>query len=236
MNRHRDRRLNPFLHPQKPQVPYPQTAALSLRRPNANQVTQTHFPHLDGVCLRRLNSTQEPQAPVLLPAGACLRRLNSFRLNGWSHQRQHSLKFAHVDWRRYGLSVRTPRAAAETLLLLLSQTRSGTRKSYSTEIALSGFCDSIIHRVTSEVNLSVRAMDNIAYINETMKRVDEFESGQPIAIDEGTWTNNIAKFLTVSEALRLRVVATPFNNDYICGEYGPLLFFLSRNMSTTQSD
>ena len=79
-------------------------------------------------------------------------------------------------------------------------------------------------------------MDHIAYMNETMKGVDEFESGQPIAIDEGTWINNIAKFLTVSEALRLRVVATPFNNDYICGEYGPLLFFLSRNMSTTQSD
>ena len=47
-----------------------------------------------------------------------------------------------------------------------------------------------------------------------------------MAIDEETWIHNIAKFLTASEALRLRADANPFNNDYICGEYGPLLFFL----------
>ena len=74
------------------------------------------------------------------------------------------------------------------------------------------------------------------HMNEIMKGVDEFETRQPIAIDEETWIHSIAKFLTASEALRLRAVANPFNNDYICGEYGPLLFFLSRNMSTTQSD
>ena len=76
-------------------------------------------------------------------------------------------------------------------------------------------------------------MDSILHMNETMKGDDEFITRQPIAIDEETWIHSIAKFLTASEALRLRVVATEFNNDYICGEYGPLLFFLSRNMSTT---
>ena len=79
-------------------------------------------------------------------------------------------------------------------------------------------------------------MDIIVHMNEIMKGVEEFETLQPMAIDEETWIHNIAKFLTASEALRLRAVANPFNNYYICGEYGPLLFFLSRNMSTTQSD
>ena len=69
-------------------------------------------------------------------------------------------------------------------------------------------------------------MEITGYLNETMKRDDKFESGQPIAIDEGTWINNIAKFLTVYEALRLRGAAAQFNNEHICGEYGPLLFFL----------
>ena len=79
-------------------------------------------------------------------------------------------------------------------------------------------------------------MNIIVHMNEIIKGVDEFETRQLIAIDEEIWINSIAMFLTASEALRLRAVAIPFNNEYICGEYGPLLFFLSRNMSTTQSD
>ena len=98
------------------------------------------------------------------------------------------------------------------------------------------FCESISHLENSQGNLSVRAMDFIVNMNEIMKGVDESEDRQPIAIDEETWIHSIAKFLTVREALRLRAVGNLFNNDYICGEYGPLLFFLSRNMSTTQSD
>ena len=84
------------------------------------------------------------------------------------------------------------------------------------------FCESISHLENSQGNLSVRAMDFI------VKEVDESENRQPIAIDEETWIHSIAKFLTASEALRLRAVASQFNNDYIVGEYGPLLFFLSR--------
>ena len=98
------------------------------------------------------------------------------------------------------------------------------------------FGESISHLEISQDNLSVRAMDIIAHMNDIMKEVDEFETRQPIAIDEETWIHSIAKFLTASEALRLRAVASQFNNDYIVGEDGPLLFFLSRNMSTTQSD
>ena len=71
-------------------------------------------------------------------------------------------------------------------------------------------------------------MDIIEHTNWIMIRDDEFETGQPITIDEETWIHSIAKFLTTREALRLRAVANTFNNDYICGEYGPLLFFLSR--------
>ena len=71
-------------------------------------------------------------------------------------------------------------------------------------------------------------MDIIEHTNWIMIRDDEFETGQPITIDEETWIHSIAKFLTTREALRLRAVANTFNNDFLCGEYGPLLFFLSR--------
>ena len=58
--------------------------------------------------------------------------------------------------------------------------------------------------------------------------VDDFETHQPITIDEETWIVSIAKFLTTREALRLRTVANTFNNDYICSwnrvaEFGGLM-------------
>ena len=43
------------------------------------------------------------------------------------------------------------------------------------------------------------------------------------------WIHRIPMFLTLDEALQLRVLSNMFNSDHICGEYGPLLLFLSRN-------
>ena len=73
-------------------------------------------------------------------------------------------------------------------------------------------------------------------VDEINKEVDEYEAQKSIGIDEDIWINSVATFLTASEALRLRAVAVPFNTNHICGEYGPLLFFLSPNMSTIQPD
>ena len=69
-------------------------------------------------------------------------------------------------------------------------------------------CESISHLENGQGNLPVRAMDFI------MREV---------------WIHRIPMFLTVDEALQLRVLSNMFNNDHICGEYGPLLLFLSRN-------
>ena len=58
----------------------------------------------------------------------------------------------------------------------------------------------------------------------------------PLEAFEEIWINSIAEYLSMNEALRLRAVGNLFNNDYICGEFGPLLFFLSRNSSDPSNE
>ena len=67
-------------------------------------------------------------------------------------------------------------------------------------------------------------------VNEINKEVDECETQKPIAIVGDVWTNCVPTFLTADEPLRLRAAAAPFNTENLCGEYGPLLFFLFKHM------
>ena len=67
-------------------------------------------------------------------------------------------------------------------------------------------------------------------VNEINKEVDECETQKPIAIVGDVWINCVPTFLTADETLRLRAAAVPFNTENLCGEYGPLLFFLFKHM------
>ena len=67
-------------------------------------------------------------------------------------------------------------------------------------------------------------------VNEINKVVDECETQKPIEIVGDVWINCVPTFLTADETLRLRAAAVPFNTENLCGEYGPLLFFLFKHM------
>ena len=67
-------------------------------------------------------------------------------------------------------------------------------------------------------------------VNEINKEVDECETQKPIEIVGDVWINCVPTFLTADETLRLRAAAVPFNTENLCGEYGPLLFFLFKHM------
>ena len=101
---------------------------------------------------RRLNlfHQQKPQARPLHLATHTLRRLTSTRQNMWIHQHQnrYPVKNAHAILRRHGLSAQIRRAAATQVPRLHSQTRSGTKKSYSTKFARYGSCSKLLDRMT----------------------------------------------------------------------------------------
>ena len=45
----------------------------------------------------------------------------------------------------------------------------------------------------------------------------------------------VAKFLSTRETLRLRAAAVLFNTESLCGEFGPLLFFLFQCMEVNST-
>ena len=67
-------------------------------------------------------------------------------------------------------------------------------------------------------------------VHEINKEVDESETQKSIEIVGDVWINCVPTFLTADETLRLRAAAVPFNTENLCGEYGPLLFFLLKHM------
>ena len=101
MSRHRDRRLNLFLHLQK------------------------------------------PQARTLHLATHTTRRLFSTRLNTWIHlhQSRNPTKNVLTIMRRHGLSAQIRRTAVTQVPCLRSRLRSGTKKTFCTELA--GFESSV---------------------------------------------------------------------------------------------
>ena len=72
----------------------------------------------------------------------------------------------------------------------------------------------------------VHAETQTEAVNEISKEVDECETQKSIEIIEDAWVSGVARFLSAREVLRLRAAAVPFNTENLCGEFGPLLFFL----------
>ena len=101
---------------------------------------------------RRLNlfHQRKPKARPLHLATHTLRRLTSTCQNMWIHQHQNRYPVKNVQaiLRRHGLSAQIPRAAVTQVPRLHSQTRSGTKKSYSTKLARYGSCSKLLDRTT----------------------------------------------------------------------------------------
>ena len=93
---------------------------------------------------------QKPQARLLHLATHTLRRPTSTRQNMWIHQHQnrYPVKNVHAILWRHGLSAQILQAAATQVPRLHSQTRSGTKKSYSTKLARYGSCSKLLDRTT----------------------------------------------------------------------------------------
>ena len=58
----------------------------------------------------------------------------------------------------------------------------------------------------------------------------ECETQKSIELIEDVWISCVATFLSAHETLRLRAAAVPFNTENLCGEFGPLFFFLLEHM------
>ena len=68
------------------------------------------------------------------------------------------------------------------------------------------------------------------------KKSTSAKTQKSIEIIEDVWINCVPTFLTADQTLGLRAAGVPFNTENICGEYGPLLFFLFSICPTIQAD